>query len=361
MTGVQTCALPIYALVHRVDGCRFLDACAARPDVVDLSGGRARSGWVVSLGHVACLSRAGTGDEVVHHIDGLPVSLVRRRDAGRVALKRLIPLIALAALTLAACGGGKVDGRAQIASANGSIGVGEQRILVAIVDPATDESLAAPDVAVTATLREDTGSPIGQYEGDFIWIVPEVRGLYAFQMDIPGPGTFQITVSSDAFNETGPVGLVTVEDSGVIEVGDDAPRSRTRTIADYSISDISSDPSPDPKFYEMSVADAVASGPTAIVFATPAWCTSQACGPLLDQVKALSSQFPNLNYVHVEIYQDIGVSSFEELTVVPSVVEWGLPAEPWVFITDTNGIVTTSLEGVASNAELTDALAAVSP
>jgi hypothetical protein len=254
-----------------------------------------------------------------------------------------------------------VDGRAQIASANGSVGVGEQRVLVAIVDPATNEYLAAPDVAVTATLREDTGSPIGQYEGDFIWIVPEVRGLYAFHMDIPVPGTFQITVSSDAFNETGPVGLVTVEDSGVIEVGDDAPQSETRTTADYSIDDITSDPSPDPKFYEMSVADAVASGPTAIVFATPAWCSSEACGPLLDQMKGLSSIFPDINYVHVEIYEDISVSSFEELTVVPSVIEWGLPGEPWVFFTNADGVVTASFEGVASDTELTDAVAAVSP
>jgi len=276
-------------------------------------------------------------------------------------MKRLFVAVALAGLILSACSGVKPNGFAQIASANGSVGVGEQRVLVAIMDPATDESLAAPDVAATATLRDRIGSPIGEYEGEFIWIVPDVRGLYAFHMDIPGPGTFQITVISDAFNEAGPVGLVTIEDPGVVVVGDAAPRSKTRTVATHDIANITSDPDPDPRFYELSVAEAVENAPAVIVFGTPAWCTSQACGPLLDQVKALSSDFPDLSYVHVEIYEDIHVSSFEDLTLVPAVLEWALPAEPWVFVTDSDGVVAASFQGVASETELVAAFAAVSP
>ena len=263
-------------------------------------------------------------------------------------------------MVLAACASG-VDGFAVVASSPGSVGVGEQRVLVAVIDPSTDQYLAAPDVEVTATLRDRIGSPLGEYEGGFVWIVPEVRGMYVFYMDIPGPGTFQITVTSDAFNVAGPVGLVTVEDPTVVTIGDDAPRSDTRTIANNDISDITSDPNPDAAFYELSVADAVGAGPTVIVFATPAWCTSQACGPLLDQVKALSPNYPDLNYVHVEVYENIHVSSFDDLELVPAVAEWALPAEPWVFVTDSNGLVSASFEGVASDAELADAFATVSP
>lgn len=224
--------------------------------------------------------------------------------------------------------------------------------MIAITDPETDQYLGAPDVEVVATLRDRIGSPIGEYAGEFAWIVPGVRGLYSFTMEIPGPGTFQITLKSDAFNEAGPVGLVTVEDPQVVAIGDEAPRSETRTTADHPLDDITSDPDPDPAFYELSVAEAVESGPSVIVFGTPAWCTSQACGPLLDQVKALSGEFPDLNYVHVEIYEDIHVQSFDQLTLVPSVVEWALPAEPWVFVTDSAGRVSASFEGVASEAEL---------
>ena len=49
------------------------------------------------------------------------------------------------------------------------------------------------------------------------------------------------------------------------------------------------------------------------------------------------------------------------MTLVPAVVEWALPAEPWVFVTDANGVVSASFEGAASDAELSDAFAAVSP
>ena len=69
---------------------------------------------------------------------------------------------------------------------------------------------------------------------------------------------------------------------------------------------ISSDPHPDPAMYEVSVADAVTSGvPTVIAFATPGFCASATCGPLLDQVKALQSDYPEVEFIHVEIYEDL--------------------------------------------------------
>jgi hypothetical protein len=111
----------------------------------------------------------------------------------------------------------------------------------------------------------------------------------------------------------------------------------------------------------MSVGEAVIDGPTVIVFATPAWCESRTCGPLLDQVGELSSDYPDLNFVHVEIYEDTQVDSVDDLVAVPAVTEWGIPSEPWVFVTDGDGTVTATFEGVASDAELRAAFDAVSP
>ena len=266
----------------------------------------------------------------------------------------------LSALFLAACSSG-VAAFPRIVSSPGSVGVGEQRVMVELTDLETGESLASPDVEVVATLRDRIGSPLGEYKGEFVWLVPDVRGLYAFYMEIPGPGTFQITMDAGPFGELGPVGLVTVDDPLVVSPGDDALRSNTRTSADVDLVDLTSDPNPDPSFYELSVAEAVESGPSVIVFATPAWCTSQACGPLLDQVKELSAGFPSLNYVHVEIYENIHVSSFDELILVPSVADWSLPSEPWIFVTDADGVVRASFEGAASDDELSRAFEAVSP
>lgn len=281
-------------------------------------------------------------------------------------MRKLLLAVAVLGLVGAGCGGGAsvpstdLNPQAIVASSPGSVGVGPQRVLVAVIDADSGRSLAAPDIDVTATLRDRIGSPMGEYDAAFLWTVPDVRGVYRFDMDIPGAGTFQITIDSDEFGEMGPIGLVTVEDPQMVNVGEPAPLSETRTTDEYDLADITTDPEPDPSFYEMTLAEAVESGPSVIVFATPAWCTSQACGPLLDQVKALSEEFPTLNYVHVEIYENINASSFEELEVVPSVLEWGLPSEPWVFVTDADGVVSAAFEGVASDSELVTAFAQVS-
>jgi hypothetical protein len=268
--------------------------------------------------------------------------------------------VALLGLVLAACGGGS-DVSPILASSPNSIGVGEQRVLIALVDIQTNETGGSPDLEVVATLRDRIGSPLGEYPGRFVWIVPEVRGLYAFEFDIPGPGTFQVTLDTSEHGDLGPLGIVAVEDPPGPELGEPAPASDTRTLADTPLEDLTSDPDPDPSFYEMTVAEAVTSGPSVIVFATPVWCQSQACGPMLDQVKALSTDYPDLNFVHVEVYEDIHVERFEDLVSVPAVAEWELVSEPWVFVTDSAGRVSAAFEGAVSDEELRDAFAVVSP
>lgn len=269
-------------------------------------------------------------------------------------MKRLSLLL----LVVSACGTGS-NAVAVVASAPGTIGVGEQRVLVAISDQRTAEHLASPEIEVVATLRDRTGSPLGEDQGEFVWVVPDVHGLYSFHLEIPSAGTFQVTLEAEELGSLGPVGIVTFDDPPIINPGEQAPRSVTRTIADFEISDISSDPNPDPRFYEMSVDQAVSNGPSVIIFATPAWCTTHACGPLLDQVKTLSASYQDLNYVHVEVWDNIHAGSYEELELVPAVDEWRLPSEPWVFVVDDTGVVVSAFEGAASDAELADAFSSV--
>ncbi len=180
-------------------------------------------------------------------------------------------------------------------------------------------------------------------------------------MDIPEAGTYQVTLDAEGFSTAGPMGLVAVDDPGVVQAGDKAPASETRVAADYpDLSVISSDTEIDPGMYQMSVADAVTSGqPSVIVFATPGFCVSATCGPLLNQVKGLRESHPDANFVHVEIYEDLKVTDQNQLTPVPAVTEWGLPSEPWVFVVDGSGTVTASFEGAASDDELKSAIDAV--
>lgn len=271
-------------------------------------------------------------------------------------MRRLAALLLVAGI-VAACSG-ETNSLGRLASS--SIGTGEQRILVAVIDVPTGEMAATPDVTPVAVLRDDIGSPLGEYEGSFLWTIPDVVGLYAFYVDIPGPAMYQLDIDAGALGELAPIGFVAVDDPVQVEVGDQAPRSQTRTLNDAPLDDLTSDPTPEESFYEMTVAEAVDSGPSVLVFATPAWCTSQSCGPMLDQVQELVSEYPNLNYVHVEVYENIHVTNRDDLVLVPAVQEWGLPTEPWLYVTDATGTVTAAFEGAVSDDELRAALEEVS-
>lgn len=267
--------------------------------------------------------------------------------------------LVVTALVLAACGSGS-NAAVVIASSPGTIGVGQgQRVMVGLIDAESSQALSSEDIELRATLRTRNGAPIAEYQGQFIWTVPEVRGLYVFYMDIPEADTYQLTLDAGRLGNLGPVGMVAAENPHMVSLRDRAPRSETRTSADHDLSVISSDPEPDPSFYVLSVDEAIDSGPSVIIFATPAWCMTQTCGPLLDQVKELSGEFPQLNFVHVEVYQDIQVETFEQLELVEAVLEWGLPSEPWVFVTDADGVVTAAFEGAASDEELRASFQAV--
>ena len=275
-------------------------------------------------------------------------------------MRRLTSVVGLCVIIAACSGQGSSSAIGFVASSPGSLGTGEQRVLLGIRDLTTNEMLASPDRPVSLILRDEIGSPLDEYEGEFIWAIPDSTGLYVFHIDFPGPATYQLDIEAEGLGSLPPVGIIAVADPVQVTVGEPAPRSETRTVHDHPLDDLTSDPDPSVAFYEMTVAEAVSSGPSIIVFATPAWCTSQTCGPMLDQVKAMARDFPLAQYVHVEIYEDIHVTERADLKVVPAVEEWQLPSEPWLYVVDDDGVVTAAFEGALSDSELREAIAAVS-
>jgi hypothetical protein len=80
---------------------------------------------------------------------------------------------------------------------------------------------------------------------------------------------------------------------------------------------------------------------------------------MLDQVEAVASEHPGVNYLHVEIYENLDAASPADLQVSEAVTAWGLPSEPWVFVIDRDGRVSSRFEGALGNGEIEEALAAV--
>lgn len=138
-------------------------------------------------------------------------------------------------------------------------------------------------------------------------------------------------------------------------VGSPVPASENRTLeTEPDIAKLTSDPEPEPGLYQMTVAAALESGrPTVVTLATPAFCQTRVCTPVVDSVEAVYNEYnEQVNFIHLEIYKD-----FETLETADEVTEWGIPSEPWTFVINADGEVTARFGGPVSPRELTDALA----
>ena len=272
---------------------------------------------------------------------------------------RWMSAVLIVAFSITACGMAE-DNLAIVANAPGTFAVGEpQRLMVGLVDDETNSFLASPDLPVTAVLTAPDEQET-EVEAEFMWTVPDEVGLYLVRATFDQEGTWWVRLQPDGLGATPAAALTVSATDPVPGLGDPAPAVTTRTLADNPIEEISSDDDPDPALYEMSLDTALANGqPTVVVFATPAFCMSQTCGPMLDQVKAVATNHPDANFLHVEIYENLDATDLNDLVVVPAVSEWGLPSEPWVFVVDGNGTISARFEGAMLEGELESALEAV--
>ena len=276
--------------------------------------------------------------------------------------RRVAGLLALVVVALAACGGraaGPFPDDAVLVAANADLAVGPSRLLLGVATP-DGRRLGGPDVPVDVVVVPPGDSDARQrVEATFLPIVPDVVGIYRALVDFDLPGIWTV----ELLPRSGGSPLTTVvevkERPFTVPVGAPAPATPTATIDDRPLEALTTDPEPDPRLYERSLAEAVGNGrPTVVVFATPAFCTTAACGPMLRQVKAEIDDHPDVDFVHVEVYEGFDEPGFvpDAGHLAPAVVDWGLPSEPWVFVVAADGTVAARLEGTLGPGELAEIL-----
>jgi hypothetical protein len=149
--------------------------------------------------------------------------------------------------------------------------------------------------------------------------------------------------------------MVTVLDAAVTPaVGSPAPRSRNLIGKDVkNLREIDTSQRPDPRLHQIRIADAIVQRkPQLIVFATPQFCTTRMCGPVVDIVRTLLPTYgKRVVFTHQEIWQD-----FASKKAFPTVDEWRLSTEPWIFVVDGDGIIRAKFEGLVTISELETAL-----
>ncbi|MDH3680944.1 MAG: hypothetical protein OEV40_13460 [Acidimicrobiia bacterium] len=233
---------------------------------------------------------------------------------------------------------------------------GPQRVLVALVGSGPNAFIGADDQPAVVELEAVGGSAAGEVTAEWLSNPGVELGLYVATFTFDEPGVWQVGIKGA--DESLAAALVDVaDDSSVPEAGDPAPRSETPTGASLDeLSTISTDPNPEPDFYDLSVAEAVENGrPTVIVFATPQFCRTAICGPTVEIAKDIASGHDGIDFVHVEPF-DIEAARAGALEPIEAMFDWGLVTEPWVFVVDDTGVISASFEGIVGAAELERAL-----
>jgi hypothetical protein len=298
----------------------------------------------------------------------------------------IVTCVVVPALVLAACGGeeaGPVRGAAcrerieesrftqtvpQDAKAyglivNSDLAVGSNRVLVGVLDD-SDSPIGSPEMDVSMDLFDicsSTEEPVASSDTEFIWTIEPIQGVFAGRAEFEEAGTYgaEISIEGGSIDDTVFTSFDVKTEPSTPAIGAPAPPSDSKTADDVKdLELLTTDPKPDPSFYELSIADAVAARePFVLAFSTPKFCTSAVCGPTLDVVKSVEADHPDVNFLHVEVYEL--PADVNSLQTVPAVQEWGLPSEPWVFIVDGAGNVAAKFEGGIGADELNAAIAAL--
>jgi hypothetical protein len=197
--------------------------------------------------------------------------------------------------------------------------------------PARIESLATKPEFQSKTTTED----------------PTVASVvYSAQIPFPSEGEYKIVAlikekGGWAKNSLGslPVG----EFEKIPTPGEKAPLIQTPTAksVDGDLAKISTRVPPDTQ-NKVNYADVLGKEPILLLFTTPKFCQSRACGPVVDVAEQAQHEFEGkANFIHMEIYNDNDPSK----GVRPQVRRFHLPTEPWLFAINREGVVSATIEG----------------
>jgi hypothetical protein len=170
--------------------------------------------------------------------------------------------------------------------------------------------------------------------------------VYTTNLDFGSDGEWRIAALIKQGDETVATLLPSAtvgEFKGVPKVGQKAPEIHTPTLADVGgdASKITTRIPPDTQ-NRVDYAEALGKEPIVLLFATPQFCQSRVCGPVVDVAEQVKDRYGDkAAFIHMEIYNDNDPSK----GVTPQVRAFRLPSEPWLFAIDRNGTIQAEIEG----------------
>jgi hypothetical protein len=208
--------------------------------------------------------------------------------------------------------------------------------------PARIESLETEPEFVAQTTAED-----------------DAKVVYVAHVPFDEPGEWQLAAVIDrpdgAVATYLSTSILVNEYKDLPDEGEPAPSVHTPTLAEVG-GDVESIDTrvPPSTMHDDDLADVLGKEPVVLLFATPLLCQSRVCGPVADVTEQVKSEYEDqVAFIHQEIYVD---NVLDPKNLRPPVEAYGLRSEPWLFVIDENGEITTRIEGAFSANELETAL-----
>ena len=236
--------------------------------------------------------------------------------------------------------------------ADGTFVPGNQRVAVSLANTA---GLVSDNTPATITAKVTTQ--------DGKVVVPEVRadrhdkGLpvpyWPFLLQLPSTGVYQLVATVDAKELTQAFSVVDPSAVKIPLVGSALPPFDTPTTTDArGVNPICTRKPPCP-LHDITLTEALTKGkPVAYLIATPAYCQTGVCGPILDFLLAAHTTLGDkATMVHAEVYRDSTAS-----TTAPAVDAYHMTFEPSLFVADATGKIVERLDFVFDEGEIVAAL-----
>jgi hypothetical protein len=299
--------------------------------------------------------------------------LLRLAGAGGGAL-------GLAAL-LAACGGDKSGGTASAAAPAGSLkqlaadatqvsllGAQSQlpvgKTLYTFGLATADNRLVTGGSPQVWVARDDTSRAAGPFHSRWYELKAyeqtrdtgprsPLTGFYGAEVELPEAGNWMVAAALDAGGRMVGQGAVPVSAEVPAAVGTKAKPLKTPVATSAAGRKKICTREPPCPLHAISLDDALTAGrPTVLNFGTPLLCSSQMCGPVVDeQMVAAEKLGDKASFIHVEIYPSRDVNK-----PVKQFLDYGFTTEPWLLVIDRGGVIRARFEGPVTTGQIEDAL-----
>lgn len=184
------------------------------------------------------------------------------------------------------------------------------------------------------------------------------RAYLPLMLTFPEPGIYDVEATYEGAALDAQVQAYPVAEVKPPVIGQPLPPLRTPTTEFTLDVDPLCSRSPACPFHEVSLDDALGKGlPVVLLIASPAYCQSAVCGPILDNLMAVTEGRTDLTVLHCEVYRDPKkVSDLADAQGSPVTASYDLTFEPVLYVTDTSGIIANRADVIVDRSEMTEML-----